>query len=301
MLGSSALRWKRSQSGGLILHDVMSFGWQIALVASIELIDDGIHVLIGQNNVHTAQTNAVDVVRFEAAHGFWVEPSIQQFFTRTHDVLGLVFGWAQAETIADTLYGLGHVFITLGFAFWIFCYRGALFGFLRNVFLITSVLADMLYETFPLAPPRLATGLRFDGHPVHLIDTVFGAGSGLQIGFNEYAAMPSLHVAWATIVGVTVAWLARSVVVRALALIYPLIMLIAVVVTGNHYIVDGLGAVGVVCCAVVLAVLIEWRRAADRSLLGVLGRLHALRQPTQPEIEVDQDIGKTVPLHEVAA
>jgi membrane-associated phospholipid phosphatase len=63
--------------------------------------------------------------------------------------------------------------------------------------------------------------------------------------------MPSLHVAWALIVGLILVWTARPLAARLIGLCYPVFMSLAVVITANHYIADCLGAAGVVliaCC-----------------------------------------------------
>jgi hypothetical protein len=292
---------KRSSIPSPIVRDALSFCAQIALVVGIELSDDLAHGLIAQNDVHTAQANALSVMHFEAAHGFWLEPGIQSFFERTHHLLGLTIGWAQVVPIVNALYGLGHVFFTLAFALWIYCCRRPLFSFLRNVFLLTNALALALYETFPLAPPRLASGLRYDGHPYHFVDTVFAVGSGMKLSFNELAAMPSLHVGWALLVGLTLVCTVRSRAVRLLALVYPLIMLTTVIVTGNHYISDGLGALAVLMLAFTLSIAFEWWRSADESLGQVVRRLHSLCRSPRHDSAAPEAAAITMVPHREAA
>lgn len=252
-------------------------GGQIGLVAAVELSDELAHAVLPTVNAVAGQAHALRVEGFESAHGFWLEPGIQRFFESTHHLLGQTIGWPQLRPIFDTLYGEGHVFITLAFALWIFFRRRALFSFIRNVFLLTNLIAVLLYEVFPLAPPRLAAGLRYDDRPYHFADAFFGGTGGLKIGFNEYAAMPSVHVAWALIVGFTVAWTARSLLLRLAGLLYPLIMLTTVIVTGNHYLSDGLGALAVVTLATLLSLLIVRRHA------GGIPRFHTpLQGDTAP-------------------
>ncbi|HXT35065.1 MAG TPA: phosphatase PAP2 family protein [Chloroflexota bacterium] len=244
---------------------------QFGLVAGVELSDDFIHALHPLGNEPSGLLHAGEVVRFEAAHGFWIEPGIQSFFTHTHTILGEAIGWNQVRPIVDTLYGQGHILFTIVFALWVFFYRRGLFTFVRNVFLITNLLAVALYEAFPLAPPRLY-------RPDHMLDPIFGPGGvGGSFSFNEYAAMPSVHVAWATIVGVTLFWAARTWIMRVLGLIYPLVMLTTVVVTGNHFLSDALGAEVVVLIALLCAILMAWRASGHHSLRRVLNQLQRLR------------------------
>jgi len=244
---------------------------QVGLVAGVELSDDFIHALHPLGNEPSGVVHAGEVMRFEMAHGFWIEPGIQSFFTHTHTILGQAIGWQQVRPVADALYGQGHILFTIFFALWVFFYRRGLFTFVRNVFLITNLLAVALYEAFPLAPPRLY-------RPIHMLDPIFGKGGlGVSFSFNEYAAMPSVHVAWATIVGVTLFWASRSWIMRVLGLIYPLVMLTTVVVTGNHFLSDALGAEVVVLIALLCALLMAWRASGHHSLHRVLNQLQRLR------------------------
>ena len=86
---------------------------------------------------------------------------------------------------------------------------------------------------------------------------MFGGGGGVKLSFDEFAAMPSLHVAWALIVGLTVAYVARAPLARLLGLLYPLVMGTAVVVSGNHYIADGLGAIAVLSVSFLIVTIIS--------------------------------------------
>ena len=70
--------------------------------------------------------------------------------------------------------------------------------------------------------------------------------------------MPSMHVGWAALFALTVVLVARS-RLRWLAAAYPLLTLYVVVVTGNHYWLDGI--VGVALLAVAVAGVHRLRRA----------------------------------------
>jgi hypothetical protein len=270
---------------GIKLRDWLYVAGQVGLVASIELTDDSLHALSPQANAASGLANAVRVMNFERAHDMWIEPGLQRFFTGTHHILGQTIGWSQVRPVVATMYGQGHVLFTVAFAFWIFFFRRPLFPFVRNIFLLTTSLAVVLYETFPLAPPRLARDVWYQGHPFHFLDAIFGKG-GIRLDFNEYAAMPSLHVAWALIVGVMVWWVARPALVRVLGLIYPFLMLTTVIVTGNHYLVDGLGALVVVCVAFLLSLAVAMRRQ-HQSLVPTLRFLHELRRQRSVHVEAE--------------
>jgi hypothetical protein len=188
------------------------------------------------------------------------------FFQQTHHILSLRLTWADTVHIVNGVYVLGHVFVTLGVALWVYFYRRDYFRFLRNTIILVNGLALIVYESFPVAPPRLTTDLVFNHHPFTFQDTVFGivSGSGkligTQVGYNEFSAMPSVHMAWAVVVGATLVLLARSPMARLFGMLYPAAMLVAVVVTGNHYLMDAAAALLVVIVAAAGAGAYErWR------------------------------------------
>ncbi len=69
--------------------------------------------------------------------------------------------------------------------------------------------------------------------------------------------MPSVHVGWAVLVAIAVIATARS-RWRWLALLYPAMTTLAVVVTANHFWLDGIVAIAIL--AIVLAVQTLARR-----------------------------------------
>jgi membrane-associated phospholipid phosphatase len=145
----------------------------------------------------------------------------------------------------------------------------------RLVFGTSLIMALVGYSTFPLAPPRLL--------PEHwgFVDTllVYGPryygdakGSSLFNGFgslpstvNVYAAMPSMHVAWSVIAGILFAASfnnRRWAVI--LAMLHPVLMAFAVIVTGNHYLLDIVAGLIVLGIAIVLVRTYE-RRTITRT------------------------------------
>jgi hypothetical protein len=249
-----------------ILIESLAFALQVLIAVSVEVGDDLARRVVAQHGTIEGINNAREVVAFEAAHGFWIEPGWQLFFEQSHRVLALTVTWADVAHSMNFVYIVGHVFVTLGVAFWVYFYRRPYFALLRNVVILTNVFALCLYERFPVAPPRLTTGLIFDHHAFAFQDTMYGIlFNGGRVGstplaYNEFSAMPSLHVAWALVVGAALLLLARPFPIRLLGVVYPTLMLMAVVVTGNHYLLDAIGAALCVMLASILAVAFEgWR------------------------------------------
>jgi hypothetical protein len=121
---------------------------------------------------------------------------------------------------------------------WLYARHRASYPAIRTtVVLFTG--ASLLIQLIPVAPPRLLPG-------TGLVDTAARYGQSVYSwrgGFNadEFSAMPSVHVGWALIVAVAVITVARS-RWRWLAAGYPLLTLLVVVVTANHFWLDGVVA-----------------------------------------------------------
>jgi hypothetical protein len=242
------------------------FAAQVLLVAMVELGDDMIRGNISRPNTSEALRHARDVIHFEAGHGFFLEPSLQSAVLRTYHLMSLEIPSTLTVSVLNGIYAFCHVFVTLLVAAWVFRWHRPRFAMLRDVMLLTTFVALCGYELYPLAPPRLSTGVLVDGRMVAFHDTVrsfLGTGrlTFASIGYNPYSAMPSLHVAWAIVVGGTLVLLARRRVLRVFGLVYPLIVTFDVIVTGNHYVLDALGALVAVVIATLLALPIErWRQ-----------------------------------------
>ena len=143
---------------------------------------------------------------------------------------------------------------------WLALRRPELYRELRTVLLVSLALASISYVLFPTAPPRLVPGLG-------IADTVglsgHDTGSFAGIRFNPYAAMPSMHVGWALIVGLYGRRAARTLTVRRLFLLHPAVMAVAVSATGNHYFLDSAAGIAVAGLALAL-VRTQPRRRLER-------------------------------------
>ena len=249
----------------------LAFVLQVIVAISIEAGDDLGRAIFAQHGTRVGILHARGVVGFEAAHGFFVEPAWQIFFLHTRHIFALTVTWLAMARLFNGIYVLGHIVFTLGVALWVYVYRRRWFGMMRNVVILVNLFALAIYENFPVAPPRLTDGLIFNHHAFTFRDTLFGITDasgrvvGTQVGYNEFSAMPSVHMAWAIIAGAALVFLARSWWAKALGLIYPVCMLVAVVVTGNHYLLDVAGSIVVVLSAYGAARLLDrWWNAPER-------------------------------------
>jgi len=99
-----------------------------------------------------------------------------------------------------------------------------------------NVLAFIVFWRFPVAPPRMLPGFT----DVVAASGAFGSWhtGALASHANQLAAMPSLHIAWALWCTLVVWRLTESAPLRVLAVLYPLVTTLAVLSTGNHYVLD---------------------------------------------------------------
>lgn len=202
---------------------------------------------VGQEPVH-AFNNAMRVIRWERALGLFHEETIQDWFL---PYKGFIQFW-------NTFYGTAHFIVTIGVFIWLFRRDRAEFPRWRNTLALTTALAIVGFSLFPLMPPRLLNNdSEYGGQRIAIeegyenfgfVDTLeeyggpwsFDSGTMQEVS-NQYAAMPSLHIAWASWCALVVFSLTRNRWARALAAIYPLATLFTIVVTGNHFWLDGVG------------------------------------------------------------
>jgi hypothetical protein len=121
--------------------------------------------------------------------------------------------------------------------------------------------ASLLIQFIPVAPPRMLPGTGLVDTAVKYGQSVYSWHGGFDA--DELSAMPSVHVGWALIVAFAVITVSRS-RWRWLAAGYPLLTLLVVVVTANHFWLDGIVA-AVLVAAVLAAQLLVRRLRSGKS------------------------------------
>jgi PAP2 superfamily len=121
---------------------------------------------------------------------------------------------------------------------WLYARHRAAYPRIRTtVALFTG--ASLLIQLIPVAPPRLLPMTDMVDTAVRYGQSVYSWNGGFDA--DEFSAMPSVHVGWALIVAIAVITVSRS-RWRWLAAAYPVITLLVVVVTANHFWLDGIAA-----------------------------------------------------------
>jgi len=191
----------------------------------------------------TALGHAHSVWSFERHLGLGLEHAVNH---GVNSVTWLIVGM-------NYYYATLHFVITIGVLVWLYVAHPGRYGAARLVLFTTTWLALVGFWLYPLAPPRLMTGLGFiDTVKVHGTWGSLSDGSLSDVS-NQYAAMPSMHIGWSLWCGITVVSLAKPLWVRILGTLYPVLTLTVIVATGNHFWLDAVG--GAVCLALGYAVV----------------------------------------------
>jgi hypothetical protein len=136
-----------------------------------------------------------------------------------------------------------HFVVTTCTLAFIYLFRNEHFYFVRNMFMVAMGLALVGYVIYPTAPPRMLPELGF----LDSVSDFTGVSHDSVVAnalFNPYAAVPSMHVCFALLIGVTLARLSKHRVTRIAWALYPLLVTFVIVATGNHFLADAmLGAV----------------------------------------------------------
>lgn len=233
--------------------------------------------------------HAKAIIHLERALHLYVEPHVQRWYLDLPGH-GLIRAW-------NVYYGLAHFLVTFVALVWLFRRDPARYPLWRNTLAITTCVAVVGFAAYSLMPPRLLDDPgEFGGCQIYAphaaaaaapgaldapgcdrygyVDTVARYGGWVSFGdegmkevSNQYAAMPSMHIGWSTWSALVLVPLLRRRWAKALAALYPMVTLACIVLTANHYWIDGVG--GLVC----LGVGFTLARA-------VTGRLRPAPQPT---------------------
>jgi hypothetical protein len=188
----------------------------------------------------TAVHHAREVASLERALHIFVEGSVQSAARGLPGLIGTL----------GILYLTLHLAVTGVYLLWLHRRRPAAFPLVRTTLLTASALALVGYLAFPTAPPRLAA--------LGIADTISGGDVDLNHGlvsslYNPFAAVPSMHICYAVIVGASLVGHGGHRALRLLGVLYPLLVLLVIVATGNHFLVDAIAGAAVAGTAVILA------------------------------------------------
>ena len=199
--------------------------------------------------VDTAVAHARDIAALEQRLGIDVETAAQ----------GPVDRSPVAEALINWIYIWGHWPVIVATMIWLAWRHRRVFLRLRDGMLVSGAIGLIIFASYPVAPPRLADG--------DVIDTVTRSSDSYRVlqppaFVNQYAAMPSLHSGWDLLVGIAIVTAATTVWLRGIGVLLPVAMLLAVVATGNHFVLDVVAGVALALLGHLVALRLErWRDA----------------------------------------
>jgi PAP2 superfamily len=214
---------------------VLPHGWtdllrQIALFVGAFLLYDLVRGLVADGNPYKPFGDAMKIIDLERTLHIFVEPSVQAWAGNKHVLMDAL----------DWTYLNGHFFITLAALVFMYLRRNDSFYFVRNTFMIAMGIALVGYWLYPTAPPRLMPEWGFTDSISQFVTggTGFvddGAGKAF---LNLYAAVPSMHVCFAVMIGWPMARLVSRRAAKVAWCLYPLLVTFVVVATANHFLTD---------------------------------------------------------------
>ena len=202
-----------------------------------------------------ATANAGRIAELERDLALAWEPALQDAFLALPSLVEAL----------NVFYFVGHFLFTGIFFLWLYHRSRAGFRVFRDGFLVATAISVLVHWLFPTAPPRLAEQ--------EIVDTL-RLLSGIDIGSptstglsNPVAAVPSLHAGYAIGVGIGLFRYVAMPLVRGLALAYPALVVLTIIVTGNHFVLDAVAGVAVMGAGFWLAVKVRAWLGAHRKPL----------------------------------
>jgi hypothetical protein len=207
----------------------------------------------------TALANGRGVLHVERLLHIDPEMTLDRWLA-AHHALGLLL---------SDYYDNAHFLVTLSLLVYLWWRRADIYQPLRSSLVLVNLLGFVVFWRFPVAPPRMLAGF------TDVVATTGAFGSwhtgSLASHANQVAAMPSLHIAWAGWCTVALWRISERRWLRALAVAYPCMTALAVLATGNHFLLDIVGGV------LVLAISL-WLVGSSRDRQGGLLRYRSALQ-----------------------
>ncbi len=190
-----------------------------------------------------ALLNAQRVISIERTLGILVEPAGQGWLVDQGPGLLIFFNWVYIITYWPIILGMGLA---------LYLHRRTKYYYYRNVLLLNLLLALTCFLLLPVAPPFKSLPSMLDS--IQAYGPTFYGSPQMTVFYNTNAALPSLHFSWTAIFGVL---FYRSMTGwrKCLGVLYPMLTFSAIVITGNHFILDA--AVGGILVALSFG-LVEW-------------------------------------------
>jgi hypothetical protein len=193
---------------------------------------------LSRDHVAAAFDHARAVLHVESRLGLGIEADVQR----------LVLEHTWLVSALNQYYVRAHFPVTVAFLVITYVRTPELYRHMRNLFVIVTGLGLALHVLYPLAPPRMMPG--FVDTVARYGPAIYGRSDVASVA-NQYAAMPSMHFAWAVLVAYGLLRLIPG-PWRWLAIAHPVITLVAITATANHYWLDAAVAAALIGVALLV-------------------------------------------------
>jgi hypothetical protein len=246
---------------------------EVVLVVSLYLIYELIRAQVGASATRATRDGS-DVLRWESYFHIDVERQLNKALTPI----------SAFAVPACYFYSSAYLIVTISVLVWIYRKHSDEYVEMRTMLGVITAVALIGFWMFPAAPPRLLTNAGF-------IDTLtryravgwWGSADSLPSGAksigNQFAAMPSLHVAWALWCAGVVQHRASHHWVRVTIWSYPALTTLVVIATANHYVLDAIA--GAALWAIVTVAFTQARSSHQR----LCAALPARSRPRRPDAD----------------
>lgn len=239
-LPAPGARWHaRALSDGRRLY------WWVEVVLILAFY--GIYSVIRNTNEGgelDAFRHAKQIIGWERAIGLYFEETWQDW----------ALAFRPLVIAMNYVYGSLHFIVTAGAIIYLFRGHSDDYPRWRNTLAVTTGLALVGFILWPLMPPRLLPEHHGYVDTLARYPTFWSFDSGtMQKVSNQFAAMPSLHFAWASFCATALVPHLRRRWARWALGLYPALTLLAIVLTGNHYWLDAAGGAVIFAAGYLLA------------------------------------------------
>jgi len=223
---------------------------QIGLFAGAYFAYRLVEGAVNVSNSAPAFTHARDLISLERSLGVFVEPSIQSWAYGSHALI----------VVATYMYITAQTFVLFGLLLYLYLAHNRSYYFVRNMMFVAMAIALLGYAFYPTAPPRFLPNWGFVDTVSQVTNTSPHNNAIQNALVNPYAAVPSMHVACAAMLGWTLVFLVRNWFARLCWALWPVLLTFVTLLTANHFLIDT--ALGFATAAV--AAIVAYRLACVR-------------------------------------
>jgi len=214
---------------------------ELLLIGVVYSLYDGSRFVV-EGHQTTALQHAIGVLHIEKMLDIGWEQTINTFVS-AHEILAVP---------ADYMYATLHYLVTPIVLVWMWRSHRDAYTRARTTLMVATVIGLIGFSLLPVAPPRMLPGFvdtmaQYSGTGWWSTDASVPRGVGSLT--NQFAAMPSLHVGWALWCGWQMVRHGKHLVTRVFGIVYPALITLVVIATGNHYLLDAVAGIAVVLLA----------------------------------------------------